>query len=200
MNNIEENILIDFEILVGNTPDSLPIGSGWLSIQETEQIPGRFSFLLQNDQLGDMRLTITKRDSDHCNIKLNGPQKILDLRRILDLYLAMLEQRTEWFPIGGEAEGFDINQKKPGRPGLKLNQKEYIYRLAKAQEAEEIRRADPSKTWKEIAKEINWRLGYSKSGVKLLEDARKRLLRVNSNDLILAEIKEYREKEKKKIT
>jgi hypothetical protein len=86
---------------------------------------------------------------------------------------------------------------KGGRPGL--SGKELVYRLAKAQEAEEIRARDPRKTWKEIAREIKWRHGSDKAGIKLLEDARKRL---KEHELLgpewrLQQVEEYRRKEKR---
>ena len=85
-----------------------------------------------------------------------------------------------------------------------LKHEELIYRLAKAQQAIEIRRDDPEKTWKEIAREIDWRYGSSKAGVKLLEDARlSRLKRLELGEygdphILLAEIEDFRAKEKKK--
>jgi hypothetical protein len=86
---------------------------------------------------------------------------------------------------------------KGGRPGL--SGEELVYRLAKAQEAEEIRARDPRKTWKEIAREIKWRHGSDKAGVKLLEDARKRL---EEHELLgpewrFQQVEEFRRKEKK---
>jgi hypothetical protein len=80
-----------------------------------------------------------------------------------------------------------------GRPGL--NREELIYRLTKAQEAEEIKHREPRKTWKEIAREIGWRYGSEPHGVKLLEDARHRLRRPE-NKALLDEIS-VRRKEKK---
>ncbi len=77
---------------------------------------------------------------------------------------------------------------KPGRPGL--SHEELIDRLAKAQEAEEIKAHDSNKTWKEIAREIGWK--YS---IKLLEDARHKLERASENTL--REVTEFRKKKKK---
>jgi hypothetical protein len=84
----------------------------------------------------------------------------------------------------------------PGRPGLSRD--ELIYRLAKAQEGEQIKRDDPSMTWKEIALEIDWRMGAGKPGVKLLEDARKRLRRLEKHDPegLLDLVGEFRKKKK----
>lgn len=87
---------------------------------------------------------------------------------------------------------------KPGHPGLSHN--ELIYRLAKAQEAVEIKRADKDKKWKEIIKEIEWnRGGTFDSGIKLLQDARHRLHRLEKSDPdnLLEEVTQFR-KEKKK--
>jgi hypothetical protein len=90
-------------------------------------------------------------------------------------------------------------KEKPGRRGL--DRPELVYRVAKAQEGEEIRAKDSQKPWKEIAKEISWYLGMSKAGIKLLEDARYRLERLNLNDPnnILKEVEEFRKKETKTI-
>jgi len=84
-------------------------------------------------------------------------------------------------------------QRRGGRPGL--DHHELIYRLAKAQEAEEIRRGDPSMTWKEIAKEIDWRYGINAPGLALLRDARRRLQRLEKNDpdALLQEVTQWRE-------
>ena len=55
-------------------------------------------------------------------------------------------------------------------------------RLAYAQWAEEKRGSDNRLTFKEIAKAIDWPHGTSRGGVKLLEDARKRLARCRTQD------------------
>ena len=107
----------------------------------------------------------------------------------------------------------DVSRSKRGSHGLE--HAELIYRLAKAQEAEEIKARSPHKTWKEIAKEINWQpttppstSDFLKdhdsearkfaSDIKLLEDARNRLERVmkSGDEALLNEIAEFR-KEKK---
>lgn len=77
--------------------------------------------------------------------------------------------------VAGSNESNDHSRKTAGHPGLSAEELEY--RLQKAQEAESIREREPHKTWKEIAKQINWRFGTNKGGVKLLEDARMRLKR-----------------------
>jgi len=91
-------------------------------------------------------------------------------------------------------------QRPTGRPGL--DDDELLYRLAKAQEAEEIRRADPEMWWKAVAKEINWRYGISERGLALLRDARKRLHRLEESDPdgLLQEVEQRRRARKTKET
>jgi hypothetical protein len=108
----------------------------------------------------------------------------------------------------GEHAEDDMGKRRGGHPGLP--REEVIYRLAKAQEAEEIKQRDPSMTWKEIAREIGWRYGASESGVKKLQYARDRLHRLEAGepdklllrhgdpDYLLARIAQYRETERKK--
>jgi hypothetical protein len=69
-----------------------------------------------------------------------------------------------------------------GHPGLA--REELIYRLMKAQEAEEIKQREPEMTWKEIARAVGWRFGNEPRGVKLLEDARHRLRRPENKALV----------------
>jgi hypothetical protein len=80
-----------------------------------------------------------------------------------------------------------------GRPTL--DRDELIYRLTKAQDAEDIKQREPEMTWKEIARLIQWRYGHEPRGVKLLEDARHRLKRPE-NKILVDEIT-LRRKEKK---
>lgn len=84
------------------------------------------------------------------------------------------------------------SQRLGGRPGL--DHDELIYRLAKAQEAKEMRRADPEMWWKMVAKEISWRHGIGGPGLSLLRDARKRLRRLEKNDPggLLQEVAQWR--------
>lgn len=91
-------------------------------------------------------------------------------------------------------------QRATGRPGL--DHDELIYRLAKAQEAGEIRRADPEMWWKMVAKEINWRYGISDRGLALLRDARKRLRSLEENDPegFLQEVAQWRRAKETKET
>jgi hypothetical protein len=67
---------------------------------------------------------------------------------------------------------------QPGNPGLSFH--EQTYRVAMAIWAEELRQQDSSKPWKEIARQICWPYG-----LKLLEDARSRLVKARKaqNDL-----------------
>ncbi len=79
---------------------------------------------------------------------------------------------------------------KPGAPGL--DHGELIKRLAMAQEAEEIRRDTPGEGWKIIARQVGWHLGFNQAGIKLFEDARNRLKRIENGDPVLIEIAEAR--------
>ena len=94
----------------------------------------------------------------------------------------------------GSATGRDrtSERRRPGHPGLP--HEELVYRLAKAQQAEEIRGQHPSMFWKEIARAIEWKHGSRPGGVKLLEDARRRLK--GASPELKAEVAQYR-KEKK---
>jgi hypothetical protein len=74
---------------------------------------------------------------------------------------------------------------KPGRS--KISHDELVYRLAMAKRAEELRKSDPSKTWKIISREIGW-FGTT----KLLEDARNRLKRAEKDKKLMREVDEYR--------
>jgi hypothetical protein len=84
----------------------------------------------------------------------------------------------------------DKSRKRPGNPGLTHD--ELIYRLAKAQEAEEISKNDQEKQWAEIALDIKWDKGAREQGLALLRDARHRLKRLALDDPLLAEVAEYR--------
>lgn len=81
---------------------------------------------------------------------------------------------------------------KTGNPGL--SHEEIVQRLARALWAVEIHQQDASKTWKEIAREVAWPVGF-----KLLQDARHRLARTQeSNDPILEEAERLKEKLQRK--
>jgi hypothetical protein len=117
------------------------------------------------------------------------------LPEAVDYFEALLAAMGQRGPtLGGRsASGAAVRTSRGqgGRPGL--DHDELIYRLAKAQEAEEIKRADPDKWWKMIAKEINWRHGISGPGLTLLRDARKRLrsLEVDDPGRLLQEVAEW---------
>jgi hypothetical protein len=109
-----------------------------------------------------------------------------------ELLAVMSERGPELGPIGRTRAAVRSGQRPGGRPGL--DHDELIYRLAKAQEAEEIRRADPELWWRMVAKEINWRHGISGPGLSLLRDARKRLRRLEKDDPrgLLPEVAQWR--------
>ncbi len=113
-----------------------------------------------------------------------------------ELFRQKLAEMAELWPEAkkqlAEQLGMDYaGRRRPGHPGL--DQDELVYRLASAQEAEEIRAAT-GMHWKEIAKKISWRCGTNSAGVKLLEDARKRLERLKKNDPdhLLEEVTQWR--------
>jgi len=118
------------------------------------------------------------------------------LPEAVDYFEALVAAMAErWPSLGGRAAAGTVarkSQRQGGRPGLEHD--ELIYRLAKAQEAEEIKRADPDMWWKMIAKEINWRHGISGPGLTLLRDARKRLRSLEEDDPggLLQEVAEWR--------
>jgi len=129
--------------------------------------------------------------------------KCLEIPDLVDYLNEILEALYQDWSEARPAQqvgGQDIEKnerRKGGRPGLSRDV--LIYRIAKALEAEEIKLRNPDMVWKEIAKEIKWRHGYNGAGVKLLEDARKRLKRLESSDPegLLPEVAAFREKEKK---
>ena len=106
------------------------------------------------------------------------------LPEAVDYFEALLAAMQERWPGAGAkirtATAMGKRQRPAGRPGL--DQDELIYRLAKAQEAVEIRRADPEMWWKMVVKAINWRYGISGPGLSLLRDARKRLRSLEEDD------------------
>jgi hypothetical protein len=118
------------------------------------------------------------------------------LGEAVDYFEALLAAMAERWPSleGKTAAGTAVHksQRQGGRPGL--DHDELIYRLAKAQEAEEIKRANPDTWWKMVAKEINWRHGIGGPGLTLLRDARKRLRSLEQDDPggLLQEVAEWR--------
>ncbi|MCB8980379.1 MAG: hypothetical protein H6657_23460 [Ardenticatenaceae bacterium] len=86
--------------------------------------------------------------------------------------------------------------RKGGRP--QMPKMELIYRLAKVQEAIELRDKE-NLTWAECASKIKWRYGVGPSGLAQLADARRRLeaLQTYDPDNILIQVHDYRQREKK---
>jgi len=95
---------------------------------------------------------------------------------------AMLSQlRTLGQPVPptghrGDCPGEPVGE--PGRPGL--DRDELVYRLSAALRARELRAG--GMTWAEAARELRWRYGHGAAGVKLLQDAEKRLCRLERSD------------------
>ena len=114
------------------------------------------------------------------------------------LYDALIQQGWVDDPTKPLVVPIPESERGPGRH--ELDRAELIYRLAKAQEAEEIKARDPDKRKKEIAQQIGWRFGVTESGIKLLDYARDRLKRAQQQGdrELLDAIKQYR-KEKKTI-
>ena len=85
-----------------------------------------------------------------------------------------------------------------GRPAL--DHDELIYRLAKAQEGEELKAEEPRESWRWIARQIKWNLGADEPGLALLRDARQRLHRLKPDDPLLAEVAAWRRAKETKQT
>ena len=100
-------------------------------------------------------------------------------------------------PIEMDAMG-GRGRRPPGRPGL--SHEELLYRLAKAQDAEEKKEESPDMQWQGIAQAIGWNKGAGKEGIALLRDARRRLKRLAPDDPMLNKIDEYRRMEVTKKT
>ncbi len=124
-----------------------------------------------------------------CSRKKAIKERVLD-----DLKKDGLLADTETAQGNGEKAASVKLPGRGGRPRLEADRKEYIYRLAKAQEAEEFRARESDAEWDIIASKIGWLYGNRKRGVKMLEDARKRLAVASSSDL--REVTEYRTKTK----
>ena len=98
-------------------------------------------------------------------------------------------------PIEAYEKSTKRSKKGGGRPGLSGD--ELVYRLKKAQDAEELKKKNPEMTWGEIAVQINWNRGGSPdSSVHLLKDARARLMELNIKDTegLLKEVAQWKEK------
>jgi len=93
---------------------------------------------------------------------------------------------------------YDELSPPPGRPSL--DHDELIYRLAKAQEGEDLKAEDPRESWKWIARQIKWNPGSDEPGLALLRDARQRLHRLKPGDPLLAEVAAWRKARETKET
>ncbi len=89
-------------------------------------------------------------------------------------------------------------KEKPPRGRPPIEGRDLIYRLAKAQEAEGIRKADQNVGWRAIAREIQWWWGSKPTDLKKLARARRRLAELQRSDPngILDDVRRYREEEK----
>ena len=132
-------------------------------------------------------------------------EKRRDLQRVIvRAFWSSLGRERIWPEAGEEipARATRADERRPGgRPGLE--HEELIHRLAKAQEAEEIRSENPDMTWKEIAKDIDWRHGTNEPGLALLRDARRsRLGRLKKDDPhgLLQEVSRWRKEEEARKT
>lgn len=100
--------------------------------------------------------------------------------------------------VGVPEPADDWDAPRPGHPGL--DNDELIYRLAKAQEGEELKKADKSATWRWIARKIKWNKGSHNAGLALLRDARARLERLDPDDALLAEVAAWRKAQETRET
>lgn len=83
--------------------------------------------------------------------------------------------------LDGLQELLQENYKEPGHPGL--TKEEWLERLEKAEEAKEIKRNNPKKTWGQICLEIDWQWGKNnKTKVKQLYEARMKLEQLQDRD------------------
>ncbi len=140
------------------------------------------------DQPGGTLLNIRATDDDWAGLEPGWNLLCDELRRLGLLVLDTPESIVE--PV----DSVQSLTGKPGHPGL--DHEELIYRLAKAQEAEELRASKPELHWWQIASQIGWRYGKKESGIKKLEDARKRLKQADS--ALLQEIETWRKGSKEK--
>ena len=152
------------------------------------------------------------------NSQLRFPAVVFDLQRLtpdrtlvnVQCYLPELRESTirllnlivEDYPEALKEIRSSVNietHKKPGRPGL--DHDEIVSRLAKAQEATEMKSEETLLYWKEIAIEIQWKFGSGSQGLALLRDARRRLTRLEISDPegLLKKVQQLRAKETKKM-
>jgi hypothetical protein len=93
-------------------------------------------------------------------------------------------------------EEVEVNKRKRESGRACLSHDELIYRLAKAQEALELRKEHPGLTWPQTASAVGWCAQRDKSRVKLLQqDGCDRLKRADVT--LLAEVAKFRGKERK---
>ena len=72
--------------------------------------------------------------------------------------------KVDTFFLDRDGEEDNLTPKKQRKGGRRnLSHDEWIYRLAKAQEAEEIKKADPELTWKQICVKIGWSRGGTRN-------------------------------------
>lgn len=155
-------------------------------------------YLYDNPEKGSQMLDFTEKEASFPKKILNEPRDIEDLKDAM---------RRAFMDVVYGGSGYDTTQKsrvdlpfplkskKPGRPGLSRN--DVVDRIARAIWGKELKSSEPKKTWKVIAREIVWPLGF-----KLLEDARHRydrLIEFDEDSILpeakqkLAELKEKKE-------
>lgn len=120
-------------------------------------------------------------------IQVDAECRLSEVPAVMEYFEELLEgigrawpEAKEWLEALVAKPPKDRGRRLGGRP--KLGHDELIYRLAKAQEGEEMRRDDPKLYWKEIAREIGWRYGADEKGLALLRDARHRLRALEKKD------------------
>jgi len=157
-------------------------------------VQGRVTHVLKSDE-GEL----AGRPSVHVlGIEAN---KINDERTVADVDFNVDDLREYFNRLLAEMERFwpqirSVGTARPPRPGGRpvLERKEVVNRVARAQDAEEMRKADPIATWKEIARAIGWGFGSDESALALLRDARHRLhvLEEKDPDGLLDEVAQLR--------
>jgi hypothetical protein len=113
------------------------------------------------------------------------------------LRLSLLEELQERLPPIDPLPGDTSKKKTTGAPAL--SEEKLFYRLSKAQEAKEIKAANPKMTWRDIVETIKWNVGKTdESNLKLLEDARYKLRRLEISDPngILKKVEEWKKTKK----
>jgi hypothetical protein len=113
------------------------------------------------------------------------------------LRLSLVEKLQERLPPIDPLPGDTSKKKTTGRPGL--SEEKLFYRLSKAQEAKEIKAANSKMTWRDIVEIIKWNVSkIDESNLKLLEDARYKLRRLEISDPngILKKLEEWKKTKK----